>query len=256
MGYLELGDGQNAERCFREALKRKPSPEVWVLLSGTLLELFDERETEARDCLYQALECDPNYDEAHYNLGCSLRIAGDWDAAEPHFRRALEIDPEYARAHAELGFLLIRDFATHEDRERQTTGLCHLQRSVELDPHYGWSHVYLGAGLAAAGRLREARPHHERACEIWPRDALTRALLGDFLSVKLAADAEAEKHLRHAVELDPEEDAARLYLGRHLIRVGRMAEARRELLEADRLGNKDALAALNDRDAIRRAFDV
>ena len=66
------------------------------------------RHDEAEECLRKALEVDPDYDEAHYNLGYNYKKEGKFALAEKHLRRAIEIDPKYAQAYAELGALLLR----------------------------------------------------------------------------------------------------------------------------------------------------
>ena len=49
---------------------------------------------------------DPEYANAHYNLGVLLDHKEDYDGAEPHYRRAIAIDPEHAEAHCNLDILL------------------------------------------------------------------------------------------------------------------------------------------------------
>ncbi|SRR6266404_165269 len=66
--YLELGRLLMAERAFKRALAIKQSPITWVLLSDVLGRLRRNRESE--ECLRKALEINPAYEEALYNLGC------------------------------------------------------------------------------------------------------------------------------------------------------------------------------------------
>ena len=65
-----------------------------------------KRNEEAEECLRKALKVDPNYEEAHYNLGYIYRLNGKAKLAEKHLRRAIEIDRKYSLAYAELGQLL------------------------------------------------------------------------------------------------------------------------------------------------------
>ena len=49
-----------------------------------------------------ALELNPHYAEAHYNLGNVLAGRGQIDEAIAHFKKALEIKPDYAEARRSL----------------------------------------------------------------------------------------------------------------------------------------------------------
>ena len=84
--YAELGRWKMAERFYRQALAIKQTPWAWVLLSQTLDQ--PGRHDEAEECLRKALKVDPDYDEAHYNLGYIYRGKGKFVLAEKHLRRA------------------------------------------------------------------------------------------------------------------------------------------------------------------------
>src|SRR5690349_15148008 len=104
--YQELGHLLRAERAYRQSLAKEPRPGTWVLLGHVLMRL--DRDDESIACLQNALKLDPNYEEAHYNLGLEYNLFGQYARAEKHFRRAIEIDPKYSIAYAELGFILAR----------------------------------------------------------------------------------------------------------------------------------------------------
>src|SRR5207244_536122 len=91
--------------AFRASLAAKPRSWTWVELAALF---FYEDDEQATACLREALKLEPDYEEAHYNLGCCLARLQDLPLAEHHFRRAIAIDPEYAPAFAELGRLLSR----------------------------------------------------------------------------------------------------------------------------------------------------
>ncbi len=54
----------------------------------------------------RAIELNPEFAEAHDNLGTTLAGCGRVDEAIAHYQRALEIDPGYAYAHYNLGLAL------------------------------------------------------------------------------------------------------------------------------------------------------
>lgn len=61
-----------------------------MLLSDVLGSVGREKESE--ECLREALKIDPDYEEAHYNLGCMYKLKGKLALAEKHLRKAIAID--------------------------------------------------------------------------------------------------------------------------------------------------------------------
>lgn len=102
-----IGVWNRAEAACRRANEIEPTPYVCVM-AGKMVDHQGQRADEAIAWLHRALEIDPDYEEAHFNLGCIDERNGDVDAAIARFRRALELDPEYAVARARLGALLNR----------------------------------------------------------------------------------------------------------------------------------------------------
>ena len=59
--------------------------------------------TRPSPAFHKAIELDPKYAEAHYNLGNALHHQGKLDEAIACYRKAIELDPKYANAHVNLG---------------------------------------------------------------------------------------------------------------------------------------------------------
>jgi tetratricopeptide (TPR) repeat protein len=76
------------------------------------------RPREALPHLERAIALDPEYAEAHNNLGGAYSMLGDWDSATYEFRRAVEIWPEYPTARANLSNALRRARSTSEATAR------------------------------------------------------------------------------------------------------------------------------------------
>jgi tetratricopeptide (TPR) repeat protein len=64
---------------------------------GNALQEQDELDA-ALDSYKQALKVDPDYAEAHYNMGIVLQEKGELDAAIDSYEQALKIKPDYAEA--------------------------------------------------------------------------------------------------------------------------------------------------------------
>ncbi|MEH2338683.1 tetratricopeptide repeat protein [Nostoc sp.] len=50
----------------------------------------------------KAIQIDPNYVNAHVNLGFTLQAQGKLDEAITAYRKAIQIDPNYVNAHNNL----------------------------------------------------------------------------------------------------------------------------------------------------------
>ena len=66
------------------------------------------RTSEAIDEYKQALRINPDYAEAHNNLGNALLLTGRTSEAIDEYEQALRIDPDYAKAHNNLGNALVQ----------------------------------------------------------------------------------------------------------------------------------------------------
>lgn len=84
--------------------------ERYPLLSGPwvnigLIQLRRQQFAEAEHSLHAALATNSRNPYAHNALGLALREQGRFDEARVHYQHAIELDPRYARAHFNLGVL-------------------------------------------------------------------------------------------------------------------------------------------------------
>lgn len=236
-----LGDLRNfvlAEREFRRALAIRPRPETWSFLAHALR--HQGRRDEYVECLHEVLALDPNYEEAHYNLGVEHRFRGAYAEAITCFERALAIDVDYGIAHAELGYTLMLQKQGGEKR-----ALVHLRRAVALDPKHHWSRIYLANCAWHLERIREARLHYDAAVRLEPSSGYVLSLYADFLSSAFGPSVSVEARFRKAIALAPDDEDVRYYYGKHLLRAKRYTEARTQLVLADRFGHPRALEVLH-----------
>jgi len=230
--YAELGRWKMAERFYRQSLAIKQEPWTWLLLGWALDRLG--RHDEAEECLRKALEVDPDFAEAHYNLGYNYRTEGNFTLAEKHLRRAIEIDPKYALAYAELGALL----AGQKNRIKEAVNC--LRYAIDHNPNDGWSMAYLANALWRLRKLKAAEDQLRRLLELWPTHALPYWSYGDFLACERNDSSTAEWYLRKAVEIEPKGEITNYYLGKYLLYWDREEEAKRFLTKAARFGHSKA----------------
>ncbi|MGC1481604.1 MAG: tetratricopeptide repeat protein [Chthoniobacterales bacterium] len=128
LGVVEYRSGnlEEAERVLKEVVQsRIETGAAWLTLG--ILYYENDRVDEALAALSQATLHDPGNARAHNYYGVTLGVKGWKDGAEAELRRAVEIDPEYRDAHYNLALLYMeRRPPTVELAKR------HYYRSVEL----------------------------------------------------------------------------------------------------------------------------
>jgi tetratricopeptide (TPR) repeat protein len=103
-------------------------------------------EAAARD-LEHAIAIDPEFTDAHGQLGfVYFRMARFGDAAAA-YRRAIVLDPEFPRWHSELGWAL---FALSDDAGAQEAA----RRALRLEPANASANLLLGVLLSASPENR------------------------------------------------------------------------------------------------------
>ncbi|MEE8475601.1 MAG: tetratricopeptide repeat protein, partial [Myxococcota bacterium] len=163
-------------------------PEALTGLGEALAELGDTQ--AASRALEPRLEQGDSYPDRARHLtivGHSLRNAGDPEGAIDRFEAAVREDPDLAEAHEQLAGI-------HEELDR------------------------IDAGIAVLERWAQAIPDPAARAECWTRAAGWELRAGD-------RKEQAERHLREALEADPECARAAEMLASHFWETGRSDEA-------------------------------
>lgn len=238
--YSEQELWAQAEQAFRQSLAIKPRVTTCVFLGLTLSELG--RDDEAIESYKAALTLEPEYDEAHYNLGCCYRLRGDYGNAIHHFRRAIAADIKYSQAHAELGFALAR---TNTDASMLLEAKHSIEQAVSLDPNYGWSRIYLANILWRLGENQLAEEHYEAAIRIWPNSEVAHLCFAQFLAGTTEDRRRIKRHFKKAIKCAPDYASALYHYGGNLLNWNRRKEGERFLRSAAKLGHRKAKQLLD-----------
>lgn len=201
----EAGDLQGALAIYRQLAADGPRTRNLFLRIGRLAQEL-ELTSEAEQAFHQALEIDGRCAVALQALGTLALDQSEYDRAAAYLQRAREIKEDPGRLSL-LGVAL-----RHSGREPEAEEA--YRRALQLDESYEEAHFNLGA-LLRDERPDEARAHLLRALELDPDYAPAHRELG-YLLWAGKTNAEAERHLRKAVELAPGDAWARLYLGGYL----------------------------------------
>jgi len=128
---------------------------------GCALDADPARAAEAVEAYESALALDPEFADAHCNLGTVLYNQGRRREALARFRRALECAPFHREANFNLANLLEEEGAGEE-------ALRHYRAVLRIDPLYADAHVNLALLLERLGARRRAREHWRRYLQIEP----------------------------------------------------------------------------------------
>jgi len=94
-----------------EKLEGERFPATHTLLGSAYLRLGQSNLAKAE--FLAALEIDPKYEEALFNLAL-LQMESDISKAFSLLQKAIDIDPQYAEAHRELGVLFQKEGTLEE----------------------------------------------------------------------------------------------------------------------------------------------
>jgi tetratricopeptide (TPR) repeat protein len=107
---------------------------------------------EARELYRRALARDPDYADAHINLGRLLHEAGEVNAALVHYRASLKVRPVDATASFNLGVAL-------EDLRLPGEAIAAYEQAIVADPNAADAHYNVARLLEQAGKPEIAVRH-------------------------------------------------------------------------------------------------
>ncbi len=105
----------------------------------------------------KAVELDPDFTKAYYNLGVCSYTLGLIDDAETHWLKAVELEPTHVSGHYNLGVLKHSAQALEEAAD-------HYRQCIALAPQNRHLKAQVNLGLALAGQKE-----FDRAREVWER---------------------------------------------------------------------------------------
>jgi tetratricopeptide (TPR) repeat protein len=117
--------------------------------------LYDEAVSE----YYKALAVDPNYEEAHNNLGAILDRQGKLDGAILEYKKALTINPNFLKALNNLG-------AAYTKKGDLDEAISLYKRALAIDPNYVFAHDNLSQIYYYKGNYQLAIIHCNKALEL------------------------------------------------------------------------------------------
>lgn len=211
-----LGKIDDAIKAFRRAIAIDPDYADAHYNLGVLLRR-QGRLMEAAESYLRATALQPDNVDAQYNLGNALQDIGRLEDAVASYGKALVLKPDFAEVHNNLGLAL-------KDLGRLDEAVASYRKSLVLKPDCVEAHNNLGIALKDLGRLDEAVDSHRKALAIKSDDAEAHNNLGAALKDLGRLDEAVESH-RKALALKPDHAEAHSNLGNALKDLGALDEA-------------------------------
>ena len=130
LAIWQLTDREEREIALEEFAEKYPKNQYYFFSKGYFE--FEEKQYKKAKLSYQAaLRINPDYAEAHYNLGILLMTNFQgYDLARTHYQDALRINPDDAAAHNNLAVLLANDLNDKDSAKE------HYMKATELNPAF------------------------------------------------------------------------------------------------------------------------
>ncbi|MGA3068504.1 MAG: tetratricopeptide repeat protein [Tepidisphaeraceae bacterium] len=201
-----------AEQFYRQVLTLDPDFAEAHYNLGTVLS-DQGRLDESIPALEKAITLRPDFPEAHGNLANALALKGQLDEAIAAYRRAIFLRPNFPEAYSSLGVALKANGQLHE-------AIAACRQAIALRPNYAEAHNSLGKALSANELLDAAIAAYRQAIALRPSYAEAHFNLGNALAGKQQLDAAIDA-FRQAIALRPNYAEAHNNLGSVLKDLGR-----------------------------------
>jgi Flp pilus assembly protein TadD/mono/diheme cytochrome c family protein len=169
MGDLSLthDDAKDAIRYFQKAWKTKPNSPLAASELGVAF-MSAQKLQEAEQQFKRALEIDPQYSDARYNLASAEATGGDWKDAAENYKEVITEKPDNAKARQHLGEVLYLWADDQAKAGDDAAAVTHYREALAFRVNDAGLHMSLGVALARMKKLTEARSEFESAVRIDP----------------------------------------------------------------------------------------
>ncbi|MBV8709266.1 MAG: tetratricopeptide repeat protein, partial [Acidobacteriaceae bacterium] len=165
---LSRGDAAGAVPYFETAEKARPGSVLATTESGVAL-ASASRLSDAIEKFRQALQLNPKFTDARFDLASVEAESSQWEAAARDFKRVITERPDDEKASQHLGEVLFMWGDQLEQANDHAQAARRYQEALIYRAKDPELHMSLGVALARAGHLQQARSEFEAALDINPQ---------------------------------------------------------------------------------------
>ena len=223
--YLEQGKSKEAALQLSTALQIDPKfteAHYQLARAWTNLSRFNDAFRE----LSITCEQNPSHLNAQIDLASLLLAGNSLDGAEQHAQAALKLQPNSIEAHQVLANILMARGKTQE-------AMAEMQTAIDLDPNRARSHLNLALLYANRSQHEAAKAEIRRTLELDPNNLEATLVLAEYFRAENKW-GEAESEYRRAIQLAPRNLSVRAGLSRVYLYEKRPDMAEQVFLDAKR----------------------
>lgn len=214
--HHHLGDLPKAESIYRQILHAEPNQPDVIHLLGVIAYQVGKHDVAVK-LIGKAVTLNPEFAEAHCNLGNALQEQGNLDDAAASYQKALVINPDFAEAHNNLGAAL-KDLGLFDE------AIGHYKLAISLNSTYAEAHYNLGTAYKEQMDIDAAIASYQEALSINPLYVEAHNNLGSLLQDIGELDG-AELRYRDALTIAPNYVPAHVNLGKLSLVQGKLDQA-------------------------------
>jgi tetratricopeptide (TPR) repeat protein len=223
--FTQINQSEQATEYWYKAFQLEPSwgtPEEYLTLGNRL---FQQQQFEAaKYCYQQALNQQPNYGEAHHNLGEVSSREYNFEQAIDYYQRAIELNPESVITYQRLG-------DTWSQLKQWEKAIIAYQRAIELNPNAFEIHQKLAQLLQQQQHHQQAIAAYLKAIKLKPYFQWSYLNLWQYLAQHHQLET-ALQYYQSAVKKIPNAPLVELNLAEILTRLGKLKAATRHYQKA------------------------
>jgi tetratricopeptide (TPR) repeat protein len=174
-----------------------------------------------------ALQANPTYAPAYYNIGWAMELQGKFDEAINYYQHVLQLDSNFADAYNNLGKVL-------RAQGKTDLAISYYLKVLKLYPDFAEAHYNLANALMSQDKLDEAALHYRKAIEIDPYNADAYNNLANIFQLQGKLN-ESINFYRKTLNVDPNYAPAHHNFAGLLMKTGHFDDALVHFLQASRL---------------------
>ena len=129
MTYFYKKENERAIAKFKKVLELEPNNYRALAMIGKILSFNKAKLDEALKYLNQAIAINPEFADAHFDMGRIYLVRGDTKRAMVEFGMVFRTEPKYAAYHYEMGLIFERMKAPDQARKEY-------ERALQLNPNF------------------------------------------------------------------------------------------------------------------------